>query len=350
MSDNHLDYQNFLNYLKSKLLEEMKCRNFTQQDLVKYCAQNGLSVSQSTISSIITGNKPVALHTYLDIFNILGIRVFAPQSASNSHDTVPSSIGQIIDQLFTLTSYSICTNPTDRYFNGLLGDYFCYFYSTNKNEQKLLEGKLSFSAMNGFCKASLLLKNSEDENTFFAKYYDGFLVVSPILSAAYCLLVEPEIGEISYFSFWHKPILNKRTNLGCRMASVSTISSGVDERLTTLHRLFFCRRQLNESEKRYIGGQLHLNKSRIVLSESQYQAMCKDPSISEEFLHLFDQVSTKETYYCLTESTLLPDKQDKRKYFSDLCILREYSEAPLNNKIRVQTDSDIFHNLYKRKI
>ena len=67
MVDNHLEYENFLKGLRNKVKEEMDARGLTQTQLENLCHEKNLNITQSTISSILTGSRPVALKTYLNL-------------------------------------------------------------------------------------------------------------------------------------------------------------------------------------------------------------------------------------------------------------------------------------------
>ena len=66
MVDNYLEYENFLKGLRNKVKEEMDARGLTQTQLENLCHEKNLNITQSTISSILTGSRPVALKTYLN--------------------------------------------------------------------------------------------------------------------------------------------------------------------------------------------------------------------------------------------------------------------------------------------
>ena len=349
MVDNHLEYENFLKGLRNKVKEEMDARGLTQTQLENLCHEKNLNITQSTISSILTGSRPVALKTYLNLFDVLGLSAFENQKKQEAQMTATmGSVGELIDSLLKVQRETLLTNPDSIYFNGLLGEYYCYFHPTNKSENDLLEGRLTLRKVKDICKAELLLENHKQSGNAYSKKYEGFLVVSPLLNAAYCLLIAPEIGELNFFSFWHKSILSKSTNMGCRMASVCTVSSGVDERLSTLHRMFISRERLSDVQKKSIRGQLRLNKSRILISEEGLEALKASEAVSDEFLNECLEVAEKEVFYTSTESVVLPDKESVKKYFQELSVLRDYSEAPTNNKIRVQTDSKIYRAMYTK--
>ena len=61
MVDNHLEYENFLKGLRNKVKEEMDARGLTQTQLENLCHEKNLNITQSTISSILTGSRAVAL-------------------------------------------------------------------------------------------------------------------------------------------------------------------------------------------------------------------------------------------------------------------------------------------------
>ena len=354
MISNQVIYEEKLNALRNRIKKTMKEKNLTQHELVRLCKQKGVQTSQSAISSVLTGNKSVALNMFLVICDVLEINVFEEmehesETAQKNSNNSNNSIGQMLDMLLKSGDKTFRIDPRDIFFNGVIGEYYCYFHSTKKNEDKLIEGKIVFEAKEGFCKAIMTLRDQNHSDMYFDKHYEGFLLMSPVQNAAYCLLINPDIGEVCYITFWHKPILNRGAELQCRMASAATVSAGVDTRLSTIHRLFFSRKPLTEAKKLLIRGQLRLNTSKILLSKQEFEQVLEAEELTTEFREYLKSVSKEESYYVIKESAILSDVDSAEKYFRDLCILREYSEAPTDNKVRINTDGDIFYHVIREK-
>lgn len=349
MKSNWTMYEERLENIRNEIKMVMKKEGLTQQKLAALCGANGVKASQTTISSILTGNKGVALETILQVCDLLEINAFdlETEAGLDYPKGYCETIGGMINALLECASQNLCTNPDDIFFNGVLGEYFCYFHSTNNNEKKIIEGQLTFEKKGEYCKATLTLGDKNIKKESYYKSYEGFLIMSPVQMAAYCLFVNPDMGEISYITFWHKPILNHGVELKCKMASAATISSGVNMRLSTVHRFFFSRRELSESEKELVSGQLRLNDSQILLTKSRYEEILDSKDISEEFKTRMQSVGKEETYYVMNEAALIPDGKSLERYFGELCLLREHSEAPTDNKVRINTDSAFYYNIIR---
>lgn len=349
MEKNVEKYKQYIIHLSKKIKRTMEQSGMTQKELVELCKKNNLAVSQTTISSILTGNKAVSIQTIFEVCDVLEIDAFNLQENFLDKEKMYccDTIGNLLDSLLEVGKRRFCIDPNDIYFNGILGNYVCYFHSTKREESKLIQGHLSFDDRGTYCRATLILGNQKEETDYY-KCYEGFLVASPVEKAAFCVLINSEIGEISYFTFWHNPILNHGVELQSKMASAATVSAGVNMRLSTVHRFFFTRRELTEGEKKIISGQLRLNDSDILIEKSRFESLLEGNELSKEFKQKLEKVGKKQDYYVVSEAQLLPDTDSEKKYFKDICVLRENSNAPTDNKVRINTDTSIYYHVINR--
>lgn len=339
-------YEQLSAYLGERISEEMKRRRVDQISLAQKSGQ-----SQSTISHIVSGKTNVSMKTVFLVMEALGMNPLQEISHCCQEETPrPDALEHVYEDVSRSASKTLICDPSSSLFNGQLGNYYIYFHSTNQHEDKCLHGTLNLRADGERCAAELELFPQEPKESGEPdrKIYRGYVFLSPIQNAVYIFLFNEQIGEICFLAYPYHQILSTRVMLECTMAMVVTISAGIDSRVPTAHRMFLTRTMLDEKEEQQIRGQLRMNKSLIRISKDTFDTICRGNRLSQAFEDFFkDNAKTRE-YYEIEEDSLKQLARDGIEYFQDLCTLREYSDAPKNNKINKGVISRIYRKMLWR--
>lgn len=344
-SENEESYEYLAKCLGRKIKKKMHDRGWDQSMLAEKTGQ-----SQPTISNILNGKSTVSMKT---VFKVMETMEMNPIAEIASCTDVKEKKKEKADGLFELLQKeeNIVCNPQDRAFHGYKGIFFVYFHSTNRNEDKCLKGMLEIYEENQHCKVAMQLDthNAHADETQ-PKLYSGYVFISKIQAVVYMILVNEEIGEMCFVSFPYQAILTQNRKLECTMGLVLTVSSGIESRRPTVHRIFLSRKELDEESQKYILPQLLLNKSLISISKEQYELMCSREHPQEIFQDAFMHHRAVKEYYEVEEHSFRQILKTTPGCYRDLCMLRQYSNAPKNNKINEGVASSIFHKVIRELI
>lgn len=261
---------------------------------------------------------------------------------------------------------AIIRDPNHFAFKGYLGEvYYVYFYSTISTEGNILEGTLQFKASgnNKVCLSEMELKigKQDKEGNEIVKKYRGELLISLPMNCCYCILVNSDMGEVSFLNFRHMFLFNN--TLVCRMAGALTTSSG-ESKLPTMHRALISAKRLeyrdnNMMDLGYIQGQLCLNNSNIIIKKNILEELCRDEVLDDSRKSTVDilneemknairhiiNAGTFEECYKINEASIRAEtisSTDKIELFN---ILRTFSEASKYNKISPKSDEYTFNKI-----
>ncbi len=314
-------------------------------------------ISQSSMSKILKGEMRLTLQHIFKICIALNI---APEDLLSVNK-------QISDD-----STSFCFNKTDdagiineQYlneqvlirdinhpaFNGIKNNtFFIYLYSTITSESFLLDGKLVFDATSSsFCKAIMTLNTGKiDANGDpIKKFYEGELIISLTMGACYCVLTNPDIGEIIFLNFKHMYLFNR--DLECRVGTISSTSSG-GNRLPVIQRILISKQSLKVngtdlSDLEFIQGQLRLNNSKMLVSSKDLKTLKEkyenNPDLLD-FFKRFEELSETNQYYLLDEASMRDISITSDVKTEGLGILRNLSSSLRYNKVSTKTDEFVF--------
>lgn len=239
----------------------------------------------------------------------------------------------------------LLANPSNTEFENYQGEYYCYFYSTDSAEPKLIKGRLFLNIDTEYSMCRAELKVLRDDEPI--KVYCGQFVLNLHYRKAYMVLIGKDKQELCFLIFNH---FNSTINLNqLNMALALTSSSGSQKR-PTMHRVLISRKQLNEKSEKLIIPELKLNTDKIIISESNLEKLQKE--ISKKFelekennnhyvgvlncIKYIKENCTKEAYYTIDESIIydsstITEDEIERSYI--ISILREKSNTEFYNKI-----------------
>lgn len=347
-----LQYENFDEFSEAycaEVVERIKLlldeRKVSQGMLA---AKSGLG--QSTVSKFLAGDTRVSLIHIAKICRALEIDPGEILSLDNSRNGVASN-----HELFE-NDVLIC-DPAHPAFKGYLRKFEVYFNSTISSENKILHGNLTFqpSVNKRYCMAELILDTGKKDmdGSLIQKRYRGKMTISLSMSACYCILTEVDIGEICAVVFNHMFLFNEE--LACRMACVSTVSSGGNKR-PTIHRLLLSRIALdvenpNGDDFKFLRGQLALNTSDILIEKKAYEKMKQHESSfvgQNGIRELLDESEASWEHlevYRINESRVHSSSCETKDKIRLISLLRSYSMSEKYNKISTKTDEYIYSYL-----
>lgn len=322
------------------------------------------NISQSSLSKILKGEMRLTLQHIFKICVALDISpeqlLSLNQTIDNINPHTPYSdyndIGIINEQY--MNEEILIRDKNHPAFNGYKdNDFFIYLYSTITTESFLLEGKISFDTKgSSYCKAHMVLDTGKVkvDGTPIEKNYSGELIISLTMGACYCILTNPDIGEICFLNFRHMFIFNQ--NLECRVGTISSTSSG-ENRLPVMQRILISKKPLhvngkNLSDLEFVQGQLRLNNSKILIYNNDLMALAEkygeDPDL-DSFFNEFAKIATEKNYRLLDESSLQNIPVSSAIKTKGLGILRNASSALRYNKISTKTDEFMFEYISNTK-
>ena len=324
-------------------------RNLNQVDLINLAKQHGYTLRQSTLSKILSDSSNMSIISIVQIANTLGIDLNDLFSESDSHD-----VRFFRDAPASTEQSNLIRRADSQEMLPYLNSYYTYFFPTKSSDDGLLAGRLHFtpSEDNSKCIARFSFETGKRDvkNQTIKKEYEGELVISRNMSAAYCVLTNEKIGEISYLLFNYIPIIYE--NLRCRVALVLTSSAGAN-RIPTVHRMIISREEIKPADLEILKGQLYLNESEILISESGLERFFHDERLDKCFLEYFHKPGQEAKflgvspvpYYLFDESVIRSAFLDSKVKTKAINLIRQYSAAPKYNKVGSKSDELVYRFL-----
>lgn len=352
MANQKITPEEYCNKVINRINSLMEQKNIKQADLV-----TRTNIGQSSLSKILKGEMRLTLQHIFKISTSLGIspedlltfdKDVADISSTVAYEPV-NETGLFNEQYLNEEVFIRDTNHPA--FNGIKDNkFYMYLYSTITLESFLLNGEISFcSKASSYCKAKMILNTGRvnTEGKPIKKVYSGELIISLTMGACYCILTNPDIGEICFLNFKHMYLFNR--DLECRVGTISSSSSG-GNRLPVIQRILISKQPLNVSGKdtsdlEFVQGQLRLNNSTMLISKKDLNNLLKkyaNNSVLTDFFEKFRDTTCPEEYYLLDESNMknVPITSDIKT--EGLGILRNISSALRYNKVSTKTDEFVF--------
>lgn len=317
----------------------MKDKGINQSALGEKCG-----FSQAKISNILLNKGKIEFRDIELICEILDVKLEdilkEEENALDSQETIYTQVNRSLE----VPDSNFILNPDNMAFQGYLGEYYIYLYPTRSSESNLLKGKLIIKASTeeNICRANLKILTGKLSRggKEIEKEFNGQVIISLPMSSVYCILMNAQLAEINFLTFRHSFILNEE--LVCRLATLSTISSGDTRRPSTLRVLITREEMRTEEDIAFVKSQLLQNQSDITISEQAYDNLVKEGSFSEEFQNAFDLLKKEKKMYVIEESRLRSMINDKEEWFYSLSRLRNASESMRYNKIGTKADEQVY--------
>lgn len=218
-----------LRQLRKALQEQIRRKNISQSELVNLCHEKGYDIRQPELSKLINGKTSLNLYQYVALCDVLELETSV---AVKGQREVAGAIG--------LQNRSLDVHPDSDAFNGFLGRYSCFFFSTDRYGHKLHRAELILekSKDGQYCRAGFELPLEDELNGKgynSSKKYEGQLIIGRNVGTGYCILEGVNVPEISVIAFRHRSFLVKHAE--CRIALALTTSSG-EVKAPTCHKMF----------------------------------------------------------------------------------------------------------------
>ena len=327
-----------------KIAERIKAakirKGISQDEIVENCRNLGLEISQPALSRLLSGEK----------WDLRKTEIICKSLDMTIDELLSLDLRKKMDDKKSETCFE--TDVSKKEFQGYLGTYRGYFYST-KNDGKIHDGDFTFfpDELTNECLVSFRFETGEIDdktNEPIIKEYQGTAKISKHLGGICCELSDTKgDGDVSYIIFRYNFLINQSCE--CKIGLVITICAGI-ERFPVVHKLLICRNPLSDEEKSIIEGQLKLNDSEVLISKSEYDAFKTDPMIPDTFRKfitddndLIASKASKEYYYSFKETEVfdsldLPEK-DKAKTVN---LIRKYSHTKRCKKIGPKCEKYIY--------
>lgn len=251
---------------KKKLLEEIRMRinallkekKISQKALVVMCQKAGFDITQPEVSRLMNEKGTINLYQVIAFAQALNIPM---------DRLIEGNVEQPTVQLEIFGDKFLTDPSSAKEFTSLLGKYHVIFHSTAADEDKILEGELSFSALPSkkICQAAFRLDTGDRDAQGNAVYkdYQGQMLIAKSVDTAYCLLASEQIGELCMIEFRYRNFQVRK--LSCRLGMVMTVSAG-DVKQPSVHKMFFSRTPLNGKARETIIQMLRMNADRFLVS------------------------------------------------------------------------------------
>lgn len=348
----NMDEQEYTALIIKKINLLMINKGFKQLDLSEKS-----NISQSTLSKLIKGEIKITLQHIIKICKALDIDpeylLSTNENINIQYNNLEKKNGNgIIDETF-LDDQILIRDTRHPAFKGYKNNTFNFYcFSTISSETQLLEGLLNFSETDDYqyCKANLSLYTGQvdKDGNKISKQYSGEIIISLTMRACYCILINPEIGEICLINFQHSFLFNREVE--CRVGAMVSTSSG-GNRLPIMQRALISKHILNVNDidhpdYTFIRGQLSLNDSTIYIPEETFIKLLDKEKNNLEHLRPFfeecdDYMETKK-YKVIDESKIKDLTLPSDLKAQGISTLRKYSLASKYNKISSKTEEFVF--------
>ena len=337
-----MDISEYNKLVGERIKTAMIIKGCTQGDLIEKCKELGLVISQPSLSRLLSSADRLDIYKVATICKVLDLRLDKALSFDSNED-----IGLVRDEAFI-------TDATDDAFQGYLGDYKGYFYST-LNDDVIHCGDFRFyrDSSTNRCMVSFCFSTGSNNgnNVPIRKEFLGTAKLSKNYGAICCELTAKDgKGDVSYIIFKYDFIANQQCV--CKIGMVVTICAGF-KRLPVAHKLLICSKELSEEDISIIGGQLKLNDDSILVSASDYRDFVECSLIPASFKpyiehdkDLFVSKAANLSFYSFREDDILDIKnlprEDKAKVIN---LLRKYSNSKRCKKVGPKSEAFIFDYL-----
>lgn len=347
--------QEYHSRIAKRIKNVLKKMGLSQADLISKAEEEGYILKQSALSKMLSDSPSnMSIAAVVQIANTLKLDL---NDVLSLDDTEELSIPNVREKQQEEESMFI-VRADDKRMRPYMKTYYTYFFPTLSSDEGILNGKLRFYASEDKSKClahfSFRTGKLDTQKQPIEKKYDGELVLSPMMSAAYCSLKNEGIGEISYILFSYMPILYE--TLKCRVALVLTSSAG-SNRMPTVHRMIISEDEVSKEGLEILQGQLYLNESEILISEVALDKFLADKKLDDSFREYFckpDQ-SVKFAglspmpYYRFDESVIREAFLDSDVKTTAINLIRRYSVTPKYNKIGTKCDELVYRFICEEK-
>ena len=313
---------------------------YTQADVIKKCEDNGYKLSRPMLSKMLSEKSPSGF-TIANVSNIA-------ESLHLDLNQLLSSCNKVTMDLPISNGETIISNPESSLFANYIGEYNLLMYRTISDESGPITGTLSLKKEKGNPHLAAKIRISVDRNYIkeskITKEYQGTVRLSQKMRALYITCSNEEIGEDVFIILPY--IVLDFEKLYSRIGLALVSCAGVN-RVPTAQRILITQNPISEEQKKYIYGQLLMNRADIRISLEQFKKFTQDSDVPDSFKKIFingDELkgAITTTYYHINESAIRNAEMSLSDRMKSVSLLRLYSDAPKYTKVSNKTSELLY--------
>ena len=251
------------NQIAERVVAELNKRGIKQNQLMLLCRGIGVDISQASISKIYSGKKKLNLLELIAISKVVekSIDYFVWGNEYREDFCDPHDSEVLNDFGIEIQDYQ--------------GDFHFYYLSTAEGEDKILHGKLHVKEERGLYSFDLNLYTGERDsnNKQIVKLYEGRILITPKLGAAYFILKSELIGEVCMICLRHRSYTIK--NVECRVGMALTVSAG-EIKEPTAHRCLLVRKELGREKLEELRPWLYMVGDDIRIEKRKWEKLMEE--------------------------------------------------------------------------
>lgn len=317
-----------------RIVKELRRRGIKQVELLKLCnsARIRMPISQPDVSKIYSGKKALSLYQFAAVCKVLEVPMdyFVWGEDGNRDDFCnPHDSGNLHDSGDELKCYE--------------GQYHLYYLSTARGEEKILKGILDIVQEKGVGRVRLEIDTGEvnRQGMQIQKVYEGRILVSSSLGAAYLIFKNESIGEMCMICLRHRNYSVK--DMECRIGLALTMSAG-ELKEPTAHRCLIMRDFLEEEQLEELRPWLNLISDSICIEKDSLEKIIEQvkeehPDHASQLERIQNSASPKIMSE-LSSEVLRRQLLLGRNEFADF-LTRLYEQADVDKNYKISQFDDI---------
>lgn len=327
-----MEKKEFRENIRKNLQRILKQRRMSQVQLQKECEKHGYQISQPELSKALAGKTPVTLYQLSAFAKVFDLSMDQLINGEKVKQSVMLDGGPMF-----------VTDPSDKAYNGYLGTFHVLLHSTSTPDDKWHVGILKLEASDDpemFCKAFFDLNTDvkDSRGRDIIKHYTGQFIISVGLGAAYCVLVNKEIGELAFMEFRYRNFFIKQ--MECRLGFLLSTASG-EQKLPVVQKIMLSRSAFSDEKLRFFKPYLKMMDDETIVLKSDLQFLREKYA---DFRIDFSAVDESEPCYVLNEKGIRGKNRSvsRTEIAAVVSSIRALSLAPYLLHISEREDSLLY--------
>lgn len=324
--------------ITDRVVSELKKRKIKQIELITLCNKIGMPISQPDISKIYSGKKTLSLYQFATICRVLEMPMdFFLWGEDRSRDD------------FCNPHDSLNLHDSGKALKCYIGNYFFYYLSTAYGEDKILKGILDIIEEKGFYRSHLELDTGERDlqGMRIRKIYEGRILVSTALGAAYIIFKNEVIGELCMICLRHR-VYNVKV-MECRVGLALTMSAG-ETKEPTAHRCLIVREKLDNDQLQGLRPWLKLIDDNICIEEESLEKILKEskekyPDYANQLDRSCNLANPRKMIDLSAEMLRRQLSLERDEFAGFLTKLYERADVPKNYKVSLSDDARFYERV-----
>lgn len=317
--------------IAERAVKELQDKKIKQKDLLSWCEESGISISQSNLSKIYISKKSPNLVELTAISKIVGksIDYFV--------------WGDEYKEDFCDIHDSTVLHNSGEELNIYKGDFHVYFLSTAVYEDNILHGILHVREEHGlfYLELDIYTGVKDREGKRNIKKYNGRILTCSGSGVAYLIFKSESIGEISMICLRHRNYMT--TQLAeCRVGLALTMSAG-EKKKPVAYRCLLVRKELEEEKIEKLRPWLYMISDEIRIQREKWEKLIehlkeRNPDFEMEIKKIEQYAISKE--YVEFDAHIL-QKQFLEEHESLELLSELYRAADKEKNHMISSDDDI---------